>query len=51
MLFSFLQQLVALLFGTLASLLIPLGTQGVALLALSLGVGALLTVLLSVQED
>lgn len=48
MLFSFLQQLVALLFGALASLLIAVGMHGVALLTLGLGVlGALVTVLLS----
>lgn len=48
MLFSFLQQLVALLFATLASLLIAVGMHGVALLTLGLGVlGALVTVLLA----
>ncbi|MDQ0980800.1 DHA1 family bicyclomycin/chloramphenicol resistance-like MFS transporter [Pseudomonas synxantha] len=48
MLFSFLQQLVALLFGALASLLIAVGMHGVALLTLGLGaLGALVTVLLS----
>lgn len=51
MLFSFLQQLVALSFGTLASLVIPLGMLGVALLAVSLGaLGALVTMLMSIKR-
>ena len=52
MLFSFLQQLVALLFGTLASLVIPYGVLGVALLAAGLGgLGALVTIFMSIKRN
>lgn len=51
MLFGFLQQLVALVFGTLASLVIPFGMHVVALLALGLGsLGAVVTILQSIKR-
>ncbi|MBI6566230.1 MFS transporter [Pseudomonas synxantha] len=51
MLFSFLQQLVALLFGALASLAIPFGMHIVALLALGLGsLGVVMMILLSIKR-
>lgn len=52
MLFSFLQQLVALFFGTLASLVMPGGMHVVALLTLGLGsMGAVVAVLLSLKRN
>jgi predicted MFS family arabinose efflux permease len=52
MLFSFLQQLVALLFGALALLVISYGMLGVALLAVGLGgVGALVTILMLIKKN
>ncbi|WP_161905927.1 MFS transporter [Pseudomonas sp. L13] len=52
MLFSFLQQLVALFFGTLASLVMPGGMHAVALLTLGLGgMGAVVVVLLSLKRN
>ncbi|WP_411380659.1 MFS transporter [Pseudomonas sp. MPB26] len=52
MLFSFLQQLVALLLGTLASLVIPVGMHGVAWLAFGLGgLGAAVAILLSIKRS
>lgn len=50
LLFGFLQQLVALVFGILASLVIPFGMHIVALLALGLGsLGAVVTILRSIK--
>ncbi|AIG01492.1 major facilitator transporter [Pseudomonas fluorescens] len=51
MLFSFLQQLVALIFGALATLFIPHGIQTVALLTVCLGGLAVVTALLILKRE
>ncbi|WP_458722545.1 MFS transporter [Pseudomonas brenneri] len=51
MLFSFLQQLVALIFGTLATFFIPYGIQTVALLTACLGGLGVVTVLLILKRE
>lgn len=51
MLFSFLQQLVALIFGALATFFIPYGIQTVALLTACLGGLGVLTTLLILKRE